>query len=259
VLNALSPYRCWCPGRSLTTSSVAFWQPTAEESPLPTTVTGLLLFIALMLPGLAFVTVRERLGIEHRKSVLRETGAVVFCSVITELMVLGLFAAIRTLWPKHTPDVGRLVREGANYAQAHYAAIASWSVGLLAVAVLVAASSAKWLATRPHHASTMSAWYLLFEGYEQAVTSQVFVGCVLDDGSFIQGRLASFNTRSDDVEDRDVVLVPPLLYRPPGDSETQDYSASAACISARRMVTMFVSYPPDEAAAAPQGEGSGVA
>jgi hypothetical protein len=76
------------------------------------------------------------------------------------------------------------------------------------------------------------------------------VGCTLEDGSYIEGRQASFNVSSDDSPDRDLVLVHPLKYRAPGATETHDLPWGMACISARRIVTMLVSYPP-----APEQEG----
>ncbi len=76
------------------------------------------------------------------------------------------------------------------------------------------------------------------------------VGCVLEDGSYIEGRQASFNVSSDDSPDRDLVLVEPLKYRAPGATEVQTFPWGAACISARRIVTMFVSYPRPEPEAA---------
>ncbi|MEU9499689.1 DUF6338 family protein [Streptomyces sp. NPDC048196] len=62
---------------------------------MPTTFTGLMLLVVLLLPGLTFAVVRERQGSERRPTPFRETGTVVFCSVLTELVTLD----VRIIWP----------------------------------------------------------------------------------------------------------------------------------------------------------------
>ncbi|OEJ49517.1 hypothetical protein BGK72_00470 [Streptomyces agglomeratus] len=99
----------------------------------------------------------------------------------------------------------------------------------------------------------MSAWWVMFDKWFPG--ENPIVGCVLEDGSYIEGRQASFNVSSDDSPDRDLVLIEPLKYRAPGAAEMHDFPWGAACISARRIVAMFVSYPPvlgQEAGAATQ-------
>lgn len=216
---------------------------------MPTTVTGLVLLIVLLLPGLTFVIIRERRGSERRPTPFRETGAVVFCSVLTELVALVLFAVARGLMPGLTPDVGRLVREGPDYAREYYAQLGWWAVGLLLFACAMAAVAAALTADKPH-ASAMSAWWVMFHSWFPG--ENPLVGCILEDGSYIEGRQASFNVSSEDSPDRDLVLMEPLKYRPPGATETHTVPWGAACISARRIVTMFVSYPP-----APEGAAAG--
>lgn len=218
---------------------------------MPTTVTGLVLLVVLLLPGLTFVIIRERRGSERRPTPFRETGAVVFCSVLTELATLILFAVARGLMPGLTPDVGRLVREGADYARDHYAELGWWVVGLLLFSCALAATAAALTGDRPH-ASAMSAWWVMFDRWFPG--ENPIVGCILEDGSYIEGRQASFNVSSDDSPDRDLVLVEPLKYRAPGTTEMHAFPWGAACISARRIVAMFVSYPP-----VPEGEAEAAA
>lgn len=208
---------------------------------MPTTVTGLVLLVVLLLPGLTFVITRERWGSERRPTPFRETGAVVFCSVLTELATLVLFAVARGLMPGLTPDVGRLVREGPDYARDQYAQLGWWAIGLLLCACALAAAAAALTADKPH-ASAMSAWWVMFHSWFPG--ENPIVGCILEDGSYIEGRQASFNVSSEDSPDRDLVLMEPLKYRPPGATETYTVPWGAACISARRIVTIFVSYPP---------------
>ncbi|MCX4738117.1 DUF6338 family protein [Streptomyces antibioticus] len=207
---------------------------------MPTTITGLVLLVVLLLPGLTFVIVRERSGSDHRTTPFRETGIVVFGSVIAEIITLGLFGVIRVLMPQLTPDVGRLIREGTVYARNQYVAITWWAAGLLLFSCLIAACAA--LVTRKNpHPSAASAWWIMFDTWFPG--ENPVVGCVLEDGSYVEGRQASFNVSSDDSPDRDLILVEPLKYRAPGAAEVKPLPWGAACISARQIVTMFVSYP----------------
>jgi len=241
---------------------------------VPATFTGLVLLVVILLPGLAYMVVRERSGSGRQLSAFRETGAVVFASVVSELAVAGVFAGVRILWPQTTPDVGRLIREGGGYARLHYGPLALWAAGLLIAATALAglAAGAPSLAARARrpaglaavaarwasgHPSAASAWWVMFESWFPGENPHV--GCVLDDGSYTEGRLASFNTDADDSPDRDLILIDPIRYRPPGATEAKPYPAGAVCISARRVVAMFVSYPPAAAAAAGPGAQAGQA
>ena len=217
---------------------------------MPTTLTGLLLFIVLLLPGFAYVVGRERYGPERHPSAFRETVAIVVTSVISEIAVLILFAIARSLWPSVTPDVGKLVRGGSAYLRDNYRELAIWGIGLLALAVALAYASstpavrqvaAKLPFLGPYaHERGGSAWWQLFR-YE-VKGRDVYVGCVLDDGSYVGGRLKTWNKSADDDPDREFVLMAPIIYRPPEDDEERNYPVSGLSVAARRIVTLFVSY-----------------
>jgi Family of unknown function (DUF6338) len=228
---------------------------------MPTTLTGLLLFVVLLLPGFTYAIGKERNGVSQGLTPFRETAAVVVASVSVELVVLSLFAVIRTIWPSVTPNVGALIRNGGGYLRGttasagHYAQVTIWAAGMLAFAVLLA-----YLATLPGirriagkalgpypHDSTVSGWWIMFEKWQG--DRDIHVGCILDDGSFVEGTLGSFSRESDDSPDRDLILQPPIRYRPPGADELKasPYVCGAVCFSAARIVSMFVSYPEKDA------------
>jgi hypothetical protein len=228
---------------------------------VPTTLTGLLLFVVLLLPGFAYLVGKERHGTERSLSPFRETVAIVAASITSELVVLGLFAAIRALWPWATPSPGALIVNGGVYVggtpghPGHYKIVAVWGVALLAAATLGA-----YLATKPGirglgeklkltgpypHNSTVSAWWILFERWPYGRDVQVV--CMLDDGSVLRGRFGSFNTTAEDSPDRDLILRKPIFYRPSGENAREvPYPVSAACCPARRIVTLFVAYSEPE-------------
>lgn len=223
---------------------------------MPTTLIGLLIFVVLLLPGFAYLVGKERHGTERRASPFRETVAIVAASVTSEIFALALFAIVRWLWPTATPDVGALFRAPGSYlagtrtAHGHYGMIGIWGLAVLTVAIIVAYGATmpaiRKLVSRlplvgPYpHDSTVSAWWILFEKWKR--NRQIEVGCALDDGSYVIGCLASFNTSADDMPARDLILWPPIRYQRPGADEPVSYPASAVCVTASRIVSMFVGY-----------------
>lgn len=188
-------------------------------------------------------------------SPFRETVAIVAASITSELVVLAVFFAIRALWPMITPNVGALIDHTTAYLRGtprhpgHYGIVAAWGVMML-----IAATLGAYLATKPKvrhigqiltgpypHESTVSAWWILFERWPSH--RDVEVVCMLDDGSAVRGRFASFNTSAEDSPDRDLILKRPIFYKPPVDNAQEiQYNVSAACLSARHIVTLFVAY-----------------
>lgn len=220
---------------------------------MPSTLTGLLLFVVLLLPGFAYVVWKERAGTERRASTFRETVAVVAASITAELVTITVSAP---LWTRFV-SLGRLLREPGAYWHERPELLVGWGLSLLAVS-----SGFAVLATLPRlrqrlkyvsgdypHPSSISSWWMLFERLDPEAVKEV--GCVLDDGSFVSGRLRSSNNDADEFADRDLVLGNPIFYGAPGHVEAEPYEASAVCISARRIVTLFVTYLDPEGATSP--------
>jgi hypothetical protein len=232
---------------------------------MPTTLTGLLVFVVLLLPGFAYLVGKERNGTERRASPFRETVAIVAASATSEVFVLALFGIVRWLGPSITPNVGALVRRPALYlggsgtGSGHYAQVAIWLLAMLLLATTLAyaatcppvrqfASKLPLIGSFPHD-STVSAWWILFEKWRTMQETrtgskvEIEVGCVLDNGAYVSGYVSSFNASADDSPDRDLILKAPIQYRPPGAQEPIPYlSASAVSIAASHVVTMFVGY-----------------
>lgn len=215
---------------------------------MPSTLTGLLLFVALMLPGFAYLVGKERAGTERRTSVFRETISVLAAGVSADLIVVVVAAPVWSSWI----DFGRLATEPRAYWREDPLLLAGWLIGLLMVATLLG-SLATWpkvrrLLPREYpHPSAVSSWWMIFEQFDR--NGCKYVGGELDNGSYIEGWLASFNTIADDIEDRDLVLEEPIKFRPAGSTSTVPYGAHIACVSARRIVTVFVTYADPHATA----------
>lgn len=205
---------------------------------MPTTVTGLVLFVALLLPGISYVAIRERGTARQARSAFRETATVATVSVLSLVAVWVAFLIVRFCWPRSTRVVEELIRVGWEGVRDEYVKLGSWLIGALVFAVLLACAAA-WLAgLMPHHPSAMSAWWMLFERWNRK--HHKHVRCVLEDGAWIEGYVASFNHAGDDTADRELILIDPIRYMREWDPEPFDPQVGAVCLSARRIVAMFV-------------------
>jgi hypothetical protein len=241
---------------------------------VPVDLTGLVLFIVLLWPGFAYNGVRARRRPDRQLTSLQETVTIASAS-LTALTVTGLlFGLIRVLLPGETPDIHRLIFSSHSYLADHYVLTGWWAAAFLAVAVLGSFGAAEALSSEqlgrvrflkrlavPPDPSTMSAWWLAFT-YRGSEKVDIYVGCAVDDGSYVSGRLRSFSQVAEDSEDRDLVLRAPISVRPPGGARAEVIDGAALmAISARHIVTTTVTYvrrPPAPATplAAAQQQGS---
>jgi hypothetical protein len=222
---------------------------------IPSDLTGLLLFVILLLPGFAYNSVRARRRPDRQLTALHETVIVVTASLATLTAVGVVFAIIRALLPGVTPDVRAALFSTHAYLQAHYVRTTWWAVALLAVAVLSAmgvasAQENQWLRrsrylrglAAPPDPSTQSGWWIAFRPGLDA-GHEVHVGCTLDDGSYVSGRLRSYSQVAEDTADRDLVLRAPVKVRPRGATDAREVpNVTMMTISARHIVTMAVTY-----------------
>lgn len=219
---------------------------------MPTTLTGLLLFVVLLLPGFAYLVGKERAGTERRTSPFRETVAVVAASVTTELAVV---VASVLFWSRSL-DVDQLIEDPGTYWREHPGPLVAWGLGLLSTATAIAYVATipavrrrfRWLTGDYPHPSSVSSWWLLFDEWPARMRKAhglddvtIRVACCLSDGSLIEGTVADFNQLADDVPDRDLILVAPIERRTL-DGTRQKMRSHAACVSARDITSLLVYY-----------------
>lgn len=232
---------------------------------MPTTVSGLLLFVALLTPGLVYLVRTETRLPGRQYTVLRETALVVSVSLLANTLVLGLFGILRTLWSGGTPDPGSIVRDPGTYLRGHYVMVTLWGAGLLLVAVVVAAliavppawsgrllpRSGPWplptirTAIERRQRSPIapeSGWGTAFFRYPEL---QVHLGLRLMDGTYLYGRLLTFSPQIEENDDRSLQLAGPVEIRTPSAEAPESMEADVVVVSARAIKTMSVHYLPD--------------
>lgn len=213
---------------------------------MPSSLTGLVLFVLLLAPGFVFAAQRERRTPRRRRSTFAETVLLGLTSFLCDVAALLVFAVLRTTIPDHTPDVGRLVREGRDYFDANFAYIAWWALGLLALACAFGFVLGRWPPRfAPIFANDItftSAWWDLFEQYPD---STVYVGCELNDGSYLGGELFTYNSDEEETADRELALSAPITYRAADTDEPVELEdVGAVSVSAGQIKFMTVSYLP---------------
>lgn len=232
---------------------------------IPSDLTGLLLFVVLLWPGFGYNSVRARRRPDRQLTSLQQTVIIVTASLSALAATGVVFAIIRALLPGVTPDVRAVLFSTHAYLQGHYVRTAWWAFAFLAVAIAGAVGTAEaqdsgWLSrsrylralAAPPDPSTQSGWWIAFRpGLEAG--HEVHVGCTLDDGSYVSGRLRSYSQVAEDTADRDLVLRAPIKVRPRGAAEAREVpNISWMTISARHVVTMTVTYVSRVPSAQPQ-------
>lgn len=240
---------------------------------VPSTLLGLTLFVVLLMPGLAYVLRHESSRPAREQSVFRDTIQIVFVSVVC-LTVVGLtLAGAHWLFPAHTPDVGGFVRDPGQFAVANYVTVVWWGLACLAAATLIAAVAAdprvvgltarlldvrlaRWMSGSSAHRirPAESAWYLVFHKGDKD-PGPIVVGARLDNGTYVYGRMHSFNVDPEESPNRDIVLSAPIRLVTADDVD-EPMPAQYTVISGRNIVRLDVGYLPSDFAFAKAAAGS---
>jgi hypothetical protein len=227
------------------------------EVGLPTTLLGVALFVFLLFPGYVYERRRMRDVPERVRSPFGETLSILFVGVVLDAVALFLLALASPRLPPGAPDLHLLIDNPRGYASDHYQLLAWWAAAVL----LLATGMGYLMAVRPwdklvrgrsrRRAARLrvvdpqqSAWWLLFHEHPEY---EKYVGCYLDDGSYVAGILHSYSRLSDESGDRDLTLrhtaEHPVICRPKGAGQPSPLAeVAAAVVSARRIVMLTVTY-----------------
>lgn len=246
---------------------------------IPSSLLGLVLFIVLLAPGLAYVLRHERVVPAPSHSTLRETLRVIFVSIAC-LTVSGLlFAALRWMLPGRTPNIRGLIQDPAGFAREHHVHLAWWSLALVAFATVLGAVAAdarlvrwlrkvrskKWVCflLGETHISDSSAWHQAISELRDSDRLQIqrkkpqgetFIGMQMDDGSYIRGYLVSYASGGTEDDQRELILTQAEIR--PVNGELQPIGSRLTVISARHIVRLDVTHMDDDADSAAESNAS---
>jgi hypothetical protein len=208
---------------------------------MPTTLAGLAIFVAFLTPGFLNYLQRKRRVPQRTLSPLVEVATFLSISVFTNLLAVGLFAAVRAIAPKHAPNVEQMLSHGTSYIYPRIGYITAWSIGVLIVsctiAVLIGSDIIPFARLAPVIID-VSAWYQIFESGPKG--AKVYVGCDMSDGSYISGYLQWYNTDVDEIADRDLALAAPILVKANDQTVTSDFERMI--LSARNIERLSVDF-----------------
>jgi hypothetical protein len=222
---------------------------------MPDTFFGLSVLILLLLPGVIFAIQVDNSRPQRELSPLRELLSIAAVGALCDFISLALFGLVRAWFPLDTPDVGKIERNGYAYFKLHIVNEVWWTIALFGFSCLIAVLLGRFVpATAGKIVSGRitfnSAWWELFHLNPE---SRIYVGCELQDGSYIAGYLLRYSTEIDETQDRDLALVEPISYRAVGRQEASVLNkVGAISVSASQIKFLAVRYeeitsqqPPD--------------
>lgn len=106
---------------------------------MPTTLTGLLIFIVLLAPGFLYVIVTEQGPFTRTApSVLRETASIALVSLLCDLVALGLYVPAAAMSGGRLASLRKLVEDGESVGAQDRVTVLTTALFLLLAACLVA-------------------------------------------------------------------------------------------------------------------------
>ncbi len=224
---------------------------------MPTTLSSLLIFVALLTPGFVYLvrTETKLSGQEH--TALRETGVVVSVSLVANVFAVGLLLILRALAPDNTPDLEAFITDPGGYFDKHVLEVTVWTGCLTLLAVGLAAFVAvppawsdripiQWVQNevgrrRRSSIAQESGWVNAFHRYPER---RVHLGLTLLDETYLFGPLVKFNTQLDETSDRSLQLGNPIRIRTPKGNELTPLVADVVIVSAGQIKMMTIHYLP---------------
>lgn len=228
---------------------------------LPASVASLALFAALLIPGMIYTVRLERYAARPQPSQLRELVRVILSSILCGVVAIAIYIPCRIGFSGAVPSVQSWAAGGNHYWISHFKAIATTCATYFAVTCLVALALAEiqgraerggrhleWVARisksfLPNPIRPRSSWSVIADLYEaEKDPPYVYVGCQMNDGSYVCGPLWTMNHKAEEDRDRDLVISAPILLRAAGSDrvvglDTVHYSILSASDVSRIDVT----------------------
>ena len=230
---------------------------------MPSTLSGLLIFVYILIPGYCYYAVRRRLTPTRRVTSIVDAANAIFVAMVTNALMLVIYGITQVVpWIReHSPSVVHLLRDSSGYllhSNARLAYLGTWATILLIGSSAFATALAFRSVSNPK-AQPISPIRKLWERYPARVVdvsvwdyyfhnlapddSVIYLECHLHDSSYAAGILAWYNTDIDDSPDRDLVLSRPLtVTSADGSALVESGYDQHVILSARDIRQMIVTY-----------------
>jgi Family of unknown function (DUF6338) len=203
----------------------------------------------LIAPGLTFELLWERKRPSQQHSAFREASRVALTSVVFSGLSLTLLSVVRVLKHEWIPDPGAWLRAPESYVASHYRLIGRTLLVELALAIGFAVLASWWLSRRGSgDIAPVSIWFQVFRT-KTPEGMLPFVKVQVKSGSVYGGVVSGYRTDLP-LEDRELVLSPPLSWRPTASEDPQDLPLDweRVVLAGSEIQVMWVSYIPREEA-----------
>ena len=216
---------------------------------MPSTVLGITLYVFGLGPGLAFAFAREGHRPAAKRSVFRETAAVILVSAVCDSIV-GLFAVLVSMfWPAFAAAIRALLAGNSRWLVANFQVV----VLSIVAALLLASTIGFILGTKKLNdaglgrlwdnslvARDASAWSTSFTKYTDTV---VHLGIQLKSGGWLEGTLFTFDNSADPEPHRTITLTGEITYRAPGSESSSVVTGfGLVIVEAQDIEVLYVAY-----------------
>lgn len=190
---------------------------------MPTSALGVAFYVFALFPGVAFIFAREGHQPAVKRSVLRETAALVFVSAVCDAIIAAAVALVSIWWSTLRTRLGEVLSGDLSWVQNNVPAAVFIAIGAAGLATLLGyflgsqwadthGLSRLWSSAIPRDTS---AWKKLFDRAPEDTVVQVAV--ILNSRAWISGELYEFDADPDPHPHRAIVLTQP--HYKPADSE----------------------------------------
>jgi uncharacterized membrane protein YidH (DUF202 family) len=225
---------------------------------IPTTLSGLILFLIFLIPGFAFALNRERHRPTRKLSAFRETALTVFTSAVALAIGLMLAIVVACFDPWVRENLMLAVRDPTVFSQDHpfrsSIAVLLFLVGATVVSLFVGSSRfqrlihwlrRKWSSLRRQEPGEYtdpmgSSWWVAFTTRPDL---DKILSIQLTDGTWVGGTLLSWSRQAEEDSNRDLTLQGPIFVRSAAARKaTEIPDAGSLVISAGQIAFMTVTH-----------------
>lgn len=186
---------------------------------MPTSALGVAFYVFALFPGVAFIFAREGHQPAVKRSVLRETAALVFVSAVCDAIIAAAVAFVSIWWGTLRTRLGEVLSGDLGWVQNNVPASVFIAIGTAGLATLLGYFlGSQWAEThglrriwKSAIPRDTSAWKKLFDAAPDNTVVQVAV--ILKSGGWVSGELYEFDADPDPHPHRAIVLTQPQ-YKP---------------------------------------------
>ena len=213
---------------------------------VPETLGAILVFLAFIVPGLAFELLRERRRPFIEETAFREASRISLTSMLFSLAALAILVTLQHFGVPWLVDASRWLTEGEAYVARQMGRVTATVLAFVSISLGLSLLT-DWLLRRsaPGRIVPGSVWFSLFREHRPDGSTPWVHLRLKDDGTEIWGFIGDY-TPDQKLENRELILEQPRLqYRRPGGDTTLLPSWAFITVRGEEIAWMKVQYIED--------------